>query len=61
MLNDGILVPTLNLIHPGEGCEGIDHLMDIRRIQITTFLKNSFAFGGINSILVIRRYFKRND
>ncbi|HAS16736.1 MAG TPA: hypothetical protein DDX84_07695 [Nitrospiraceae bacterium] len=56
MFNDNILIPTLNLKHPGEGCEGINHLMDIRRGKIRTFLKNSFAFGGINSILVIGRY-----
>src|SRR3972149_11204527 len=24
MLNDGILVPTLNLLNPGEGCEDLD-------------------------------------
>lgn len=61
MLNDGVLVPTLNLNNPGEGCDGINHLMDIRWTGITTFLKNSFAFGGINSILAVRRYGKRND
>ncbi|MCC6544397.1 MAG: beta-ketoacyl-[acyl-carrier-protein] synthase family protein [Nitrospirae bacterium] len=62
MLNDGVLIPTLNLKNPGEGCnDGVNHLMELKRVQITTFLKNSFAFGGINSILVIRRYINRND
>lgn len=61
MMNDSILIPTLNLSHPGEGCEGIDHLMETRKSQVRKFLKNSFAFGGINSILVIGRYINKND
>lgn len=61
MLNDGALIPTLNLKYPGEGCEGINHVTEIQRRRINTFVKNSFAFGGINSVLIMRRYGKKND
>lgn len=61
MMEDGILIPTLNLTNPGEGCEGINHVNGIQRYQINAFVKNSFAFGGINSVLILRRYGKKND
>lgn len=61
MLNDGTLVPTLNLKYPGEGCEGINHVTEIQRRRINIVVKNSFAFGGINSVLIMRRYGKKND
>lgn len=58
MMNSGLLIPTLNLDTPGEGCEGINHVTGIQKGSIITFVKNSFAFGGINSVLIIRRYGK---
>lgn len=56
MCNDGTLIPTLNLRQPGLGCEGISHVGRVRRGRVDAFVKNSVAFGGINSILIIRRY-----
>lgn len=51
----GRLIPTHNLDRPGEGCDGLDHVLAPRATPGRTFIKNSFGFGGINSILVLRR------
>jgi 3-oxoacyl-[acyl-carrier-protein] synthase II len=51
----GRLIPTRNLEHPGEGCEGIGHVGPGESRPVRTFLKNSFAFGGINTVLVVKR------
>ncbi len=61
MMNDGILIPTLNLKTPGEGCGDIDHVTELRKCRINAFAKNSFAFGGINSVIIIKRYGADND
>lgn len=51
----GRLIPTHNLEQPGEGCDGLDHVLAPRESPTRTFIKDSFGFGGINSILVLRR------
>jgi len=55
MLDQGRIIPTRNLDNPGEGCEGIHHVIALEERKIKTFVKNNFAFGGINSVLVLRR------
>ena len=56
MQRDGCLIPTRNLDQPGEGCAGIDHVTALRRAKFDRFVKNSFAFGGINAAIVLQRY-----
>ena len=56
MMQNGVLIPTLNLESPGEGCDKIEHLDKNTKKEINIFIKNSFAFGGINVVLIIRRY-----
>ena len=57
MMRGGYLVATRNLEEPGEGCAGIDHVIgEVRERPIDAFVKNSFAFGGVNSVLVVKRY-----
>jgi len=55
MQENGYLLPTMNLETPGEGCEGLDHVTTLRRACFDRFAKNSFAFGGINAVLMLRR------
>lgn len=50
------LLPTLNLEHPDEECGSVDLIRGIRPREIRFFLKNSFAFGGINATLLCSRY-----
>ncbi|MFQ5589533.1 MAG: beta-ketoacyl-[acyl-carrier-protein] synthase family protein [Phycisphaerae bacterium] len=54
MQEDGYVIPTLNLEIPGEGCEDLAHVMTRRRGSVRRFVKNNFAFGGVNAVLVVR-------
>lgn len=56
MQKDGYLIPTLNLEIPGDGCEGLDHVIDRRRVTFDRFAKTNFAFGGVNAVLILQRY-----
>jgi 3-oxoacyl-[acyl-carrier-protein] synthase II len=47
--------PTMNLDHPGPECD-LDYVPGrARPARLDTALSNSFAFGGTNAILVLRR------
>ena len=55
-IRTGMILPTLNLEHPGEGCD-LDYVpLTARRAEVRTVIKNSFGFGGQNAVLVLRRY-----
>ena len=55
-IRTGMILPTLNLEHPGEGCD-LDYVpLVARKAEVRTALKNSFGFGGQNAVLVLRRY-----
>ncbi len=56
MMKNDTLLPTHNLDKPDEGCKGINHVRSIKKKKINTIIKNSFAFGGINTVLIIKRY-----
>ena len=48
--------PTMNLVNPDPACAELDHIMGSgRAIDTDTVLSNNFAFGGINTSLVIKR------
>ena len=52
----GRIAPTLNLEHPGEGCD-LDYVpLESRAADVRTVMKNSFGFGGQNAVLVLRRF-----
>lgn len=54
-LRDQIAPPTMNLEHPGEGCD-LDFVPNkARPMKIQTALSNSFGFGGTNGCLIFRR------
>jgi len=55
MMHHGQLIPTRNLETPDPECNGITFVRSVQRIPVRTILKNSFALGGINSTIVIRR------
>ncbi len=56
MLRTGEVYPTLNLAEPLLEDGAIRHVMGGRRkTALRTILKNSFAFGGVNASIVIRR------
>ena len=57
MQRDGCFAPTLNLEQVDERCGDLDYLRDkAREFQPTYVMTNNFAFGGVNTSLVFRRF-----
>jgi 3-oxoacyl-[acyl-carrier-protein] synthase II len=55
-LRDQILPPTINLEHPGEGCD-LDYVPNhARKAPINIALSNSFGFGGTNGSIIFKRW-----
>ncbi len=53
MMRRKTIIPTLNLGKPSPDCSGIEHPRTlIEDVEIRRFLKNSFAFGGVNASIV---------
>lgn len=57
MMREGWFAPTLNLRQPDEQCGVLDYIMGESRAIDCEFLQsNNFAFGGINTSIVIKRW-----
>ncbi len=55
-LRDGVLPPTVSHTEAGPDCD-LDVIPNVaRRKQIQFALSNSFAFGGLNAVLAMRRW-----
>lgn len=55
MIEKKIILPTKNLDTPDESCAGIYHLQEKCSQNVNCFVKNSFAFGGINTVLICKK------
>jgi 3-oxoacyl-[acyl-carrier-protein] synthase II len=54
-LRDGVIPPTINYKSPDSLCN-LDYVPNhARRHDIRVAIKNSFAFGGENAVLVVRQ------
>lgn len=57
MMREGWFAPTLNLNQPDDQCGALDYIMgEARHVDCEFLQTNNFAFGGINTSLVIRRW-----
>ncbi|HYM34047.1 MAG TPA: beta-ketoacyl synthase N-terminal-like domain-containing protein, partial [Steroidobacteraceae bacterium] len=57
MMRAGWFMPTLNLKNADERCGELDYLMNVgRELQTEYVMNNNFAFGGVNTSLVFRRW-----
>ena len=57
MMNEGWCAPTLNLQQPDERCGALNYVMTATRpLDTGIVVNNNFAFGGINTSLVFRRW-----
>ncbi len=57
MLREGYFHPTLNLDEPDPRCAELDYIMGgMRAIETEFVMSNNFAFGGVNTSLILRRW-----
>lgn len=57
MMREGWFMPTLNLNNVDERCGELDYVMNGgRHLECEYVMKNNFAFGGVNTSLVFRRW-----
>lgn len=57
MMRGGWFAPTLNLVEPDPRCADLDYIAgDGRDMSAEYVMSNNFAFGGINSSLIFRRW-----
>ena len=57
MMREGWFAPTLNLDQVDPRCAPLDHIMGGCRTLDTEFaMSNNFAFGGLNTSLIFRRW-----
>ena len=57
MMNNGWFAPTINLENVDPDCAALDYIRgDGREIDTEYVMNNNFAFGGINTSLIMRRH-----
>jgi 3-oxoacyl-[acyl-carrier-protein] synthase II len=55
-LQEGIIPPTINLNNPDAECD-LDYVPNVaRQKKISTAMSNTFGFGGVNAVLVFKKY-----
>jgi len=55
MMQEGFIAPTLNLEEVDERCAMLRHVQKIIRQPVKTAAIQNFAFGGVNTILLLRK------
>jgi 3-oxoacyl-[acyl-carrier-protein] synthase II len=56
-MNEGWFAPTLNLNEVDPECGELDYIKgDIRQLETQYIMSNNFAFGGINTSLIFKRW-----
>ena len=57
MMNQNWFAPTLNLKKPDPSCAQLDYIIETpRRLVCDYVMSNNFAFGGINTALIFKRW-----
>jgi len=55
-LQEGIIPPTINLTNPDPECD-LDYVANTaRRRELAAVMSNSFGFGGVNAVLVFKKF-----
>jgi len=55
-LYEGIIPPTTNLDNPDPECD-LDYVPHtIRKKNIRTAMSNTFGFGGVNAVLILKKF-----
>jgi len=59
MMNQNLYHPTLNLRTPDPACASLDYIIDSPRAMKHDYvMSNNFAFGGVNTALIFKRWKK---
>lgn len=53
-LKEGIIPPTINIAQQDPDCD-LNIITEKKHADITTAISNSFGFGGVNAVLVLKR------
>jgi 3-oxoacyl-[acyl-carrier-protein] synthase II len=53
MMQESVLIPTRNLTQIAEDCQGVRHIQELTSEPVNTVLSNNFAFGGMNTCLLL--------
>ena len=57
MMREGWFSPTINLSEPDPECGNLDYIIgEERQIETDYVMSNNFAFGGINTSLIFKRW-----
>jgi 3-oxoacyl-[acyl-carrier-protein] synthase II len=56
MMQEGVIVPTLNLEEVDQRCNMVKHVMKLRETNIDIASIHNFAFGGVNTSLFIKKW-----
>jgi 3-oxoacyl-[acyl-carrier-protein] synthase II len=55
-IQEGVIPPTAHLTQPDAACD-LDYVPnEPREARLDAVMSNSFGFGGMNAVLVARRY-----
>jgi nodulation protein E len=55
-VHEGVVPPTINYLGPDPACD-LDYVPnEARDMPITAALSNSFAFGGLNAVLAVKKF-----
>jgi nodulation protein E len=55
-VKDAIVPPTINYLGPDPACDLDCVPNEARKLKIDAALSNSFAFGGLNAVMVVKRF-----
>ena len=55
-IREGIIPPTANYVEPDPECDLDITPNEARERNVDVAVSNSFAFGGLNAVVAVRRY-----
>ncbi|MSN96702.1 beta-ketoacyl-ACP synthase [Campylobacter sp. FMV-PI01] len=56
MMRDEMFFPTINLVNLDENCAKLNYLREITNIKTNYVMSNNFAFGGVNTSLIFKKF-----